>query len=221
MLRILIVLLILGAAGYWYWTTTPEYSMEQVKEAVKHHDLVTFQKYVDMDSVASGIVDDLLAAPMRHLLGPGILGQWVVAGIVGILKQPLADGIKEELRQFVLTGELVRPDEDATPNSESTLNQPPLSLGVIDRHVGFRKHAFRRIEYDLKKGNVCTLGVLFHNQVYNRDLVLDVTMQESGGYWRVIGLSNFPAFTAKLIELQNTSPESAPSTDGHKPAEQL
>jgi hypothetical protein len=217
MVRILIVFIILGSIGYWYWTRTPEYSIEKVKQSIKQHDLVTFQKYVDMDSVASGIVDDLLAAPMRHLLGPGILGQWVVAGIVGVFKRPLADGIKDDISHFVTTGELVRSEE----GSETEPKRARLSLGSLDGRFGFRKHAFRRVEYDLKNGSVCTLGLLLHNEVYNQDLVLDVKMRESGGFWRVFELSNLPAFTGKLVELESGSHDGSSIEDDRRPREQL
>jgi hypothetical protein len=201
-LRILIALLILGCAGYWYWTTTPEYSMERVKHAVKDHDLITFQKYVDTDSVAAGIVDDLLAAPMRRLLGPGLIGRCIVAGVVGVFKQPMVDGIKDDINHFVLSGQLLAPGNSVDTELQPDLTQPNLTLGVLDSRLGFRKHAFKKVEYDVKDGDVCKLGLLFHNQVYDKDLVLEVQMRKSGGYWRLIQLTNFPEFTGKLMEMQ-------------------
>jgi hypothetical protein len=218
-MRILFVLIILGAIGFWYWTTTPEYSIQQVKTAVKNHDLVTFQKYVDIDAVASGIVDDLLTTPMRSVLGPGIFGQWIVAGVVGIIKQPLVNGVKEDLQRFVTTGQLIPKDSEAEADSETGGER--LSLGALDSRLGFRKHAFRRIEYSHKDGKVCTLGLIFHNQVHNQDLLLEVKMQDYGGYWRVTQLSNFPKFTGDLVKLQASPiPENSTAPEAQEAAPQ-
>ncbi|PWT96264.1 MAG: hypothetical protein C5B53_10000 [Candidatus Melainabacteria bacterium] len=219
MLRITVILIFLGAVGYWYWTTTPEYSIRQVKAAVKNHDLVAFQKYVDMDSVASGIVDDLLTTPMRSVLGPGIFGQWIMAGVVGILKQPLVAGVKQDMERFVVTGQLM--PKDAERETGGDTSDQRFSLEVMDSRLGFRKHAFRRIDYAHKDGKICTLGLIFHNQVYNQDLLLEVKMQDYGGYWRIVQISNFPKLTARLVELQASGiPEKVTSPDGKEVAPQ-
>jgi len=202
MLRVLVILLILGAAGWWYWTTTPEFSIRRVKQAVKDHDLTTFNKYVEMDSVASGMVDDLFTIPMQNVLGTGVgmLGRWFVAGAVGLLKPPLVVGIKEDLSRFVTTGRFISEEEGAASGDEASSSQ--FSLGLMDSRFGFRKHAFRKIEYEHKDGKFCTMGLLFHNEVYNKDLVLEVKMHDEGGYWRLIQLTNFPQFMAKLVQFQ-------------------
>jgi hypothetical protein len=218
MLKILIVLVVIGSLGFWYWTTSPEYSIEQVKEAVKHHDLVSFKKYVDLDSVASGMVDDLLAAPMRSALGPGLFGQWLVAGIVGVFKAPLVNGVKEDLSHFVTTGQLIRPADQV--GSGLAERRSRFSLGTLDTRLGFRKHAFRRIEYSSKDGKIATLGLRFHNQVYNQDLILEVKMEDCGGYWRLVELSNFPKFTGKLIELEASHLQDN-SAESQQPARQI
>src|SRR5258708_7662783 len=126
-LPIFLIVLVAGSVAYWYWTTTPEHSVGQLKAAGKSHDLVAFKKYVHMDSVASGTVGDLLAAPMRSALGPGIFGQWIVAGVVGIFKQPLVAGVKEDISHFVTTGQLRPPDSDAA--SPGDAGQQRFSLG--------------------------------------------------------------------------------------------
>jgi hypothetical protein len=37
--------------AYRYWTRTPSYALTQIKEAIRNHDVVTFQKYVDVHSI--------------------------------------------------------------------------------------------------------------------------------------------------------------------------
>ena len=55
---IVVVLALFFGAGWWWWTTTPQYSIEQVKDAINAHDLAKFDKYVDLDTTSSKMVDD-------------------------------------------------------------------------------------------------------------------------------------------------------------------
>jgi hypothetical protein len=196
MFRILVLLAILGGLGYCYWTTTPEFAMREVRNAVRQHDLTKFQKYVDTETLASGMVDDLLAKPMQDMCGPGVLGKWVVAGFVGFFKPDLVKTAKEQINHFVETGEFVRKESSDVDNK--------MSLGNIDHRFGFRKHAFKGIEYDHKDGKVALLGLQFHNEVYNKDLTLEVKMRDVGGYWRLAEITNFPTVSAKIIEWETS-----------------
>ena len=53
---LLLVLAVGGFAYYRYYTTTPQYSLLQARAAVLAHDPAGFGKYVDVESVASGLV---------------------------------------------------------------------------------------------------------------------------------------------------------------------
>jgi len=215
--QVIFVFAFLAGLGYWYWTTTPEYSLKQVRDALRQHDTQKFEKYVDTDSVASGLVDDLLTKPMQEMLGPGVLGHWLLAGIVGFVKPELTTGVKQEINNFVASGELS--NADANNNDQDAISNlnPRLSLFRIDRKLGFRKHAFRKVEYDRKSDKIATVGMLLHNQVYDQDLLLEVKMRDSGGYWRIFELSNFPDFSSKIIELEaQRAREASPSDQSSK-----
>lgn len=205
-LTLIAVLAILAAGGYWWWTTTPQYSLEQVKVAIKDHDLEKFNKYVDLDSTSSRIVDDLLAKPMREALGPSVLGQVLVTGFVGLLRRPLADGIKQEIVNFV--------DSGSFRGKEATVGGPAgVSLSNFDDHLGFRKHAFRGITSSRIDGDYAQLEVSLHNEQFDQDLPLDVTMHKMSGYWQVVQLSNFQSFCGKLAQLE-ASQRQAPAASG-------
>lgn len=199
---LIFVFALLAGFGYWYWTTTPEYSLEQVRDAVRQHDTQKFEKYVDTDSVASGLVDDLLTKPMQEMLGTGVLGHWLMASIVGLVKRELTIGVTQQINSFVASGELANADANNNDLDMTSNLNTRLSLFRIDRKLGFRKHAFRKVEYDRQSDKIATVGMLLHNQVYDQDLLLEVKMRDSGGYWRVFELSNFPDFSSKIIELE-------------------
>jgi hypothetical protein len=198
MVKFLVLLAIVAGLGYWYWTTTPEFAVQQVRNAVREHDLKKFKQYADTESVASNLVDDLLTKPMQQALGPGVFGQVIVGGIVGMFKPVFVKGVEKQLIHFVETGEL----RDQTADGSADDDVQGISLGKLDGRFGFRKHAFRSIEYDKRDGKVATVGVKLHNEVYNKDLVLDLKLHDEGGYWQVVELSNFPEFVGKIMEYE-------------------
>jgi hypothetical protein len=60
-LSVAIILTISG--GYYYFTSTPTYSLYQLKKAIGTHDSATFNKYVDTDRV----IDDLLTEATKEI----------------------------------------------------------------------------------------------------------------------------------------------------------
>lgn len=87
--------------GYWYWTTTPYYAVLQIRDAVRNHSLKEFEEYVDIDSVASKMIDGFLTPQVRSALGKGVLGDLLGSGLVYLIKPTLVDTIKEEVSHFV------------------------------------------------------------------------------------------------------------------------
>ena len=55
----IIILLLVATTGiiYWQYTTTPRYSLLQIKKAYDQHDFASFQKYVDIETVTNSLVD--------------------------------------------------------------------------------------------------------------------------------------------------------------------
>lgn len=197
LVTLLLVLAIAGGGGYWYWIRTPQYSLEQVKAAIKAHDLEKFNKYVDVDGTSTRMVDDFFTKPMRDALGPSILGQVLVTGLASFLRPQIARGIKHEILTFVETGQF-------RPENSADQDPPPggISLSGMDLHLGFRAHALKSVTSVQTDGDLAQLELLLHNTLYNEDLPLDVKMRKMDGYWQIIELTNFPSFCGKLAALE-------------------
>ena len=224
---IVFIAFVVGGA-YFYWTTTPQYSIEQVKVAVKSHDLVKFEKYFDVNSVSAQMVDDFLTQPMQQIAGGSSLANILVTGIVGFFKPNLAAVVKNEIEDFVVSGRFSRAnhtlpessDESSVSGSQVVVTdqasegKPPgrMTLTNFDKRFGFRKHAFKTIRYCNIDGDVASAELIFHNEIYNADLPLDLQLQKIENHWRIIRLTNFPAFVSEIAHLQTTSPGTAPTT---------
>jgi hypothetical protein len=211
-LMILLVVLLSAGGAYWYWTTTPQYSIEQVKEAVKAHDLPRFRKYFDVDTVSDRMVDDFVTQPMQKLGAHDSLLNGIVHGIVGLIRPSLAPVIKEEIEQFVIGGTFSRSDSNASPNTASNSSSGASSLSTFDKKFGFRKHAFRSIKYVKVEGDSAIAGLLFHNEVYQTDLLLELQLRKVENHWQIVQLTNFPDFVGNIARLQmGAVPASTPS----------
>ncbi len=248
MVRILAVIaaavFLIGAGGYWYWTTTPQYAVEEMRAAVRTHDLDKFQKFVDLNHVSSALVDDFVAEPMQRLSDGGVAGQIIMMGVAGVLRPILVSGISHEVTNFVETGSFTgrTRNDDPDPLSKATAAQgdsesPKISqnndaqnalapdpghhrrhavtmsiegdgikqnmtLNYFDMKFGFRRHAFKQIQYIKVDGSAAEVGILLHNQIYDKDLVLKLGLTQKDGHWQVSRLVNFPEFVTDLARLQ-------------------
>lgn len=99
-LAVLLALLIAGG-GYWYWTTTPQYSMINLAESVRNHDLTKFRKFFDVDSVSSHAVDDLSSASSQAIGGAGLLQRLAGRTLGGILKPELTQSLAKKITLYV------------------------------------------------------------------------------------------------------------------------
>lgn len=102
----IVFLLVFANFGYWYWTTTPFYSILEIRESIVHHDLKTFERYVDVERVSSNMIDGFLTPQVRSRLSKGVLGDLLGSSLISLVKPTLMDVIKNEVSHFVENNQL-------------------------------------------------------------------------------------------------------------------
>lgn len=102
----IVFFLVFANFGYWYWTTTPFYSILEIRESIIHHDLKTFEQYVDVERVSSNMIDGFLTPQVRSRLSKGVLGDLLGSGLISLVKPTLMDVIKNEVAHFVESNQL-------------------------------------------------------------------------------------------------------------------
>lgn len=102
----IVFLLVFVNFGYWYWTTTPFYSILEIREAIVHHDLKSFEQYVDVERVSSNMIDGFLTPQVRSRLSKGVLGDMLGSSLISLVKPTLMDIIKNEVSHFVESNQL-------------------------------------------------------------------------------------------------------------------
>ncbi len=101
------LLLIIGFSSYYYWRGTPQYSILQLKTAVKNHDVDTALKYIDIDQVFDNLWERIKTEMLTEstetdnsfeALG-AVLGIGLADSIKPIIKTAMRDGIINSIKE--------------------------------------------------------------------------------------------------------------------------
>ncbi|WP_426489808.1 DUF2939 domain-containing protein [Hymenobacter sp. 102] len=182
---ILLLLLIgLAAGAYWYYrelSTGPEYSLMQAYKAVSDHDAAAFERYVDVNSVTSNLVDQV--ADQSAALGALNPGGFALKGALRLLKPQLAQAARQEIKHYVETG--AAPPAGAGPRPLVNVSV----LGLAGKVVG-EGSTFKGVKYSREEGEQAFIGLEFTQPRYDTTLVLEVKMQDRGDHWQATEISN-------------------------------
>lgn len=189
MKRILLLLLVLVAVagGYYYFNslkTGPDYALLQAAAATQTHDLAKFERYVDVSSVASHLVDDVASqSSLLTALVPG--GGLALRGGLSLMKPQLARAARNEVQRYVETGSLAEA-QAAAPKRLVNLS----FLGLAGRVVG-PDSQFKGIKYTTNKGNEALVGLEFSQPRYDTTMVVEVQLlKQSDGHWQAKQITN-------------------------------
>lgn len=172
--------------GYMYWLKTPQYSLLQIKKAVDNHDLKNFKKYVDIDMLITGLVDQAVNLEMNKL-----------NFISGSLKSEIGERIKPKIAQYT-KNEIISYFEKN--NSEEALkNYATISLFNFSTNTALKSLHYKGIEEIEKKDNSAFVKLKFYNKKSHKNLILNIKMRKLTNYWQVYKLTNTEAIM-NLIE---------------------
>jgi hypothetical protein len=193
------LLIVLVGGGYWYYRAvvmgSPQYSLAQAANAVRTHDVNTFERYVDVDGVARNLVDQI-AAESSELQGLNI-NQEMLQSALKLLKPQLAKSAQREVRRFVETGSPEQAVATAQPMGGMNLSV----LGLAGRVIGPNPQ-FKGIKYVNEDDAQTLVGLEFTQPQYDTTLVVELKMLDQGGYWRVTEISNTGALIKHTARLE-------------------
>lgn len=183
MKKILLLLLLLAVGGfayYRYYTRTPTYSLLQAREAVKAHNAVEFDKYVDVESVASGLIEQVgKQNGLLSLINPG---SWLLKGLSAALKPALAAGARKQVDTYIATGSV----EEALKAGGSKFSLAGLVSKVVSDSSEFKGVAYETT----MPGGTAELGLEFTQPRYDTTLIVKVRLADKGDHWQVKEIAN-------------------------------
>ena len=112
---IVLVIVACGAYAGWWFVTSPQYSLMQMKKAVEQRDAASFQQYVDIEGIIRRAGNQLsaqwttdLTKKISHELGfePEMLGS-LTAAFGSSLIEPTVKQVREAILSFLETGRAV------------------------------------------------------------------------------------------------------------------
>lgn len=185
-LLLLVLLLALGAGGYYYFRSLkngPQGALVSAAAAVQTHDMVTFEKYVDVNSVTSHLVDDVAqqGSAISSLL-PG--GSLMLGGAMRLLKPALAKAAHQEVQRYVETGSL-EAAAAAAPKRAVKVSLTGLASKIVSPDS-----KFKGVKYTREEGDNAFVGLEVSQPKYDTTVVVEVKLRRQGDHWQMTQITN-------------------------------
>ncbi len=174
---------ILAVAFYFfYWTKTPTYSVGLIKEAYETHDVVKFEKHVDLDSVLNHFFDDAIVAE-GQITGQNLTPNPFAAGFIQMLKPTIVDAMKTGIMNAV------KGEKGDNQSAQSSTNEQINK--TIESRFDTKDVAFRDISVLDKENNIATVALKFHSDKADKDYEIHAKMYKlDDGTWCLKEFSN-------------------------------
>ncbi|WP_310393106.1 hypothetical protein [Hymenobacter sp.] len=185
-LLLFVLLLALGAGGYYYYRSLkngPQGALVSAAAAVQTHDMVAFEKYVDVNSVTSHLVDDMAqqGSAISSLL-PG--GSLMLGGAMRLLKPALAKAAHQEVQRYVETGSL-EAAAAAAPKRAVKVSLTGLASKIVSPDS-----KFKGVKYAREEGDNAFVGLEVSQPKYDTTVVVEVKLRRQGDHWQMTQITN-------------------------------
>lgn len=198
-LVLLLLLVVVVAGGYFYYRSLqsgPGYALAQAATATQTHDLVTFERYVDVDALTGHLVDDVAnQGSILTSLMPG--GHFAMQGALRLLKPQLTKAAHKEIQRYVETGSI------EAANAAATKRLVNLSFTGLASRVVSSDSEFKGIKYTTEKGNEALVGLEFTQPKFDTTIVLEVKLlKQPDDHWQVKEITNTSEMLRHVARLE-------------------
>jgi hypothetical protein len=185
-ISLLLLLVLAIGGGYFYYQSLkagPQFALAQVANAARTHDMATFEKYVDVNSVTGNLIDQV--ADQSSALGMLNPGGFAFKSALRMLKPQLAQVARKEIQQFVETGSLQGAAGGAA--SQEGMN---ISLAGLAGKVASADSKFKDVAYVKEEGEQALVGIEFTQPKYDTTMVVELKMLNRGNHWQITEITN-------------------------------
>jgi hypothetical protein len=193
---LLLLFLVVGAYAYYrYYTTTPTYSLLKAAAAVQARDPTGFDQYVDVESVADGLLDDV--GEQSGLTGLLNSNAWLAKSLGAALKPALVAGVKQQVATYIATGS-VAAAQKAGGGNNSKFSLAALLGKVVSDSAEFKGVAFENTQL----GGMAEVGLEFTQPRFDTTIVVKVLLADKGDHWQVKQIANAAEIFAHVSRLE-------------------
>jgi hypothetical protein len=186
----IITFTILSAAtgGYFYAIETPEYALYQVGESLNHKDRALFESYVDINTVTSNVVDEVVQVSLAKQSKKNSQSKWGAMG--NMLAMKMVEAMKPQITNMIET----EINTAFAEESRSPANSKSSKFEKIKEKIEY-------VDYNKKDCSslVCFIDITFKNKVKKEDFVITAKLTKVNGSWKLV---HFPGAVNSIMEMQ-------------------
>lgn len=176
---------------FFYWLKTPQHSLALIADAVRQHDLKTFEKHVDMDTLYSNAYDDVVAVTFGEDKDANPIIVAIVKGIKG-LAVPL---LENETRNYIIKGDKPASEAEAHKSVPEGNENGAEIVDNLKNRTGFGSLKYEGVENTDIDGENALVSVKLHDETLSSDFILKIKMQQlDDGMWRLLQITNLQDF---------------------------
>lgn len=185
-IAILIAVITIVLGWYFlYFTKTPVYSLNLARESVEKHDVVTFKKHVDVESIVGSGYDDFVDVQMNDPLIKDNPFKGFAEAMLKGLKSQIVPALSQEIYNGI---EKKSDDSNQNAKSKEAANEVKEKTGVKD--LEFKSIGSANID-----GNSAIVPIVFSSKELNQDVTFDLLMKKlEDGTWQAIKVNNFKEY---------------------------
>ena len=201
------LIVILGAAGIMTWSryrSSPDYVLARIRDAIRDHNRLEFQRFVDIEQFAESAADDFVSAAVLQQLdgetgGWGALGTMLGAGLVEQLKPALATRLRSGILNAVESGQY---DEFLEGPTDEAGGDREINLAEFASRTAALPQTFAGLSEVQRSGDLAIVGLRFESATLDTVLTLNLRMEKGNSAWRVVALDNLSGYLERVTARQ-------------------
>lgn len=169
---------------FFYWIKTPIYTINLIRESINNHDILKFEKHVDMDRIFSKAYNDSAVA-IDKIEGGTVLTSPEGLVFIEIRKPQSLEALKKETIEIV-RGITVAKQEDRTDAERYVFNIRE-RLDILDT----KNIEVRNVSLVSETSDYTLTNINFFNRHLDKDFNITVKMEKlNDGTWKIIEIYN-------------------------------
>ena len=193
---ILVLLVIAGIGGYFYYKRTPAYTFSLIQKSVEQKDWKEFQRHVDTENLLSTSYDVLIESTLEEDKSMDNQGRKMALTFVRMLKPNIVASLNKDLEQWISTGTIKPPD-----GSEATATQTQAQMVGLNmlQKAGLTRLAITGVGSVNKGGDMYTVPLKVHDDTLEQDFTLELGLKQlDDGTWQILEVTNLRDYLKEM-----------------------
>ena len=200
----LLILLVLCAAFFFlYVVKTPHYSLYQIHKAVQTHDTVLFERHVDLDTIYSKGLNDLISSGFKGKknIGVDLFAAGVIKAmkpmVVSAMKDATLDSVRREKKDKQVqasnnSGQSAQTEKESLKKQKNKIENSIPLLQKLKKLLDVSNLKIKDGSVGKVENNVAGVSVILHDEELNKDFTVNLRMEkQAGDVWQIKEITNF------------------------------